>query len=478
MKNFASIFIFLFSVFTSFSQNYTFDFNSHGRRVCPVSTTINTSVPSVEIHFLDYLQNSTEPLTINRRVLGTTAWTNVANNITPGTASWTDTNVSLGDIWEYQVIRNNTWWYNATQYNAIGYTIGSVMYDNTDYKGQMILLVADDISTNLTIKYNRLKSEIANDGWQVNEIIVPKATSWDSGSEVVTVKNQIEALYNAAPTNDKPQILFILGHVPMPRSGSTTVTAPDGHDENRGARGSDVFYADIDGVYTDAATFNPGGLSTTLAENYPDDFKWDQDFLASDVEMAFGRVDFYEVYVNGLSELTLIENYLDKLSAYKNADSNYLMGEKSGFNIGFENSTDASYRSLLNISEPSEVYENTTGSNHSQWVQNNGPFKIYMQNVSPPDVTEWETIGMDATVFSSDQSYWGFNDIPYSTIRTALAIPSTKNLITLWTTSAINLFHQACNGQPLGLAMKTIINHNASNQYLEKPQQGWDDPNW
>lgn len=26
--------------------------------------------------------------------------------------------------------------------------------------------------------------------------------------------------------------------------------------------------------------------------------------------------------------------------------------------------------------------------------------------------------------------------------------------------------------------MKTIINHNNSNQYLEKPQQGWDDPTW
>lgn len=460
------------------AQNFDFDFNTTGRRVCLVSTEVDLNTPEVKILFNDYQSNSDEFMTVNRRLLGEQTWTNVAVNIPPGTAEWVDADVGLGEVWEYQIVRENTWFYNDTSYSAIGYTIGSLLKDNTTYKGQIILLVADDVPTSLSEKYTRLKKEITADGWFINELIVPRATGWDTTSQVVTIKNEIVSIYNAAPSMDKPQILFILGHVEMPRSGSADVIAPDGHSENRGARSADAFYADIDGVYTDLATYNPSGLSTMLAENYPNDYKWDQDYLASDVEMAFGRVDFADVVVEGLTEMNLIESYLDKLSAYKNVDVTYEIGENSAFNIGYDNSTDASYRSLLNISSSQNVYQNYTGVNHSQWVQDNGPFKIYMQNVNPPDINEWQTLGMDAVVYSSDQSYWGYNDIPNSTIRTALAIPTTKNLITLWTTSAINLFHQACTGEPLGLAMKNIINHNQDNQYLEKPQQDWDTPDW
>lgn len=470
---------FIFGFGLVFGQNFSFDFNTHGRRVCPVSSVVNSNVPNVTITFHDSGANTTEPIIVNRRAFGTSAWTNVATNLPAGTANWIDTNVALGDVWEYQVIRENTWTYNSVTYDAIGYTIGAVLPDkNTNYKGQMILLVANDIPSGLATKYNRLKTEITADGWFVNELIVPKATNWDSGNAVVGIKNQITTIYNNAPTTDKPKILFILGHVPLPRSGSADITAPDGHPENRGARGADSYYADIDGVFTDNATYNPGGLSTPLAVNIPGDSKWDQDYIPTELEMAFGRVDFFDVSVNGLSELNLIEGYLDKLSNYKNVITGFDMGNKSGFNIGFENSTDASYRSLLNISTPSDVYQNYTGANHSQWIQTNGPFKVYMQNVSPPDFNEWNTIGMDATVFSSDQSYWGFNDVPNSLIRSVLAIPTTKNLVTLWTTSAINIFHQSCTGIPLGLAMKTIIDHNNTNQYLEKPQNDWDTPVW
>jgi hypothetical protein len=482
MKKIIYAILFFISINAVFAQNYSFNFAATGRRVCLVSSKVAANNSSVKIIFHDSLSNTSEPLFVNKRLLGTTSWSNVASNITPGTGHWIDTNVSAGEVWEYQVKRNNTWSFASTNYSAVGYTLGALLTDNSVYKGQMILLVAQDIPTNLATKYFRLKKELTNEGWFVNELIVPKATNWDSGNQVVTIKTQIQNIYNAAPTNDKPKVLFILGHVPMPRSGSANVVAPDDHSQNAGARGCDGYYADMNGVYTDTATFNPGGLTTPLSINQPNDFKWDQDYFPSNLEMAFGRVDFADITDVTTSELGLIENYLDRLSNYRNVNTGFDMGDKSAFNLGYNNSNDASYRTLLNVSKPENVYQKTDASNHNQWVQNNGPFKVYMQNVLVPSITDWQTYGMNATVYSSDQSYWGFGDVPqpngvFSRIRALLGV-DTKCLVALWTTTSIGLFHQACTGQSIGQALLHTMNHNTTNQHLEKPQQQYDTEAW
>jgi hypothetical protein len=482
MKKIIYAILFFISINAVFAQNYSFNFAATGRRVCLVSSKVAANNSSVKIIFHDSLSNTSEPLFVNKRLLGTTSWSSVASNITPGTGHWIDSNVSAGEVWEYQVKRNNTWSFGSTNYSAVGYTLGALLTDNSVYKGQMILLVSQDIPTNLATKYFRLKKELTNEGWFVNELIVPKATNWDSGNQVVTIKTQIQNIYNAAPTTDKPKVLFILGHVPMPRSGSANVVAPDDHSQNAGARGCDGYYADMDGVYTDAATFNPGGLTTPLAINQPNDFKWDQDYFPSNLEMAFGRVDFADITDVTTSELGLIENYLDRLSNYRNVNTGFDMGDKSAFNLGYNNSNDASYRTLLNVSKPENVYQKTDASNHNQWVQNNGPFKVYMQNVLVPSITDWQTYGMNATVYSSDQSYWGFGDVPqpsgvFSRIRALLGV-DTKCLVALWTTTSIGLFHQACTGQSIGQALLHTMNHNTTNQHLEKPQQQYDTEAW
>jgi hypothetical protein len=482
MKKIIYAILFFISINAVFAQNFSFNFAATGRRVCLVSSKVAANNSNVKIIFHDSLSNTSEPLFVNKRLLGTTSWSNVASNITPGTGHWIDTNVSAGEVWEYQVKRNNTWSFASTNYSAVGYTLGALLTDNSVYNGQMILLVAQDIPTNLATKYFRLKKELTNEGWFVNELIVPKATNWDSGNQVVTIKTQIQNIYNAAPTTDKPKVLLILGHVPMPRSGSANVVAPDDHSQNAGARGCDGYYADMDGVYTDTATFNPGGLTTPLAINQPNDFKWDQDYFPSNLEMAFGRVDFADITDVTTSELGLIENYLDRLSNYRNVNTGFDMGDKSAFNLGYNNSNDASYRTLLNVSKPENVYQKTDASNHNQWVQNNGPFKVYMQNVLVPSITDWQTYGMNATVYSSDQSYWGFGDVPqpsgvFSRIRALLGVDS-KCLVALWTTTSIGLFHQACNGQSIGQALLHTMNHNTTNQHLEKPQQQYDTEAW
>lgn len=483
--NFTSSFVTILLLFSNtliFGQNFSFNYATNGRRVCLVTSEVEEGMDAIRLLFHDSLTNTNEPIYVNRRALGTQTWTEVATALAPGTGHWIDNNVAAGDIWEYQVRRHATWTYQSVIYDAIGYTIGCFQSDNVNYHGQMILLVSNDIPTTLSEKYIRLKKEITADGWLINEILVPRATSWDSGNEVISIRNQVGNVYSNAPSNDKPKVLFILGHVPLPRSGSTNVTAPDGHDQSKGARGCDAYYADVDGVFTDTATFNPGNLSSPLAINLPGDYRWDQDFFPSDIEMAFGRIDFADITEISTSEFVLLENYLDRLSNYKNVATGFDMGNKTAYYFGYDNSNDGSFRSLPNIAAPGECYQNVAGTTHNQWVQENGPFKIYMQNKFQPSINDWQTYGMNATVYSSDQSYWGFGDVPqpagnYGRIRTLLGINS-KCLIALWTTTGTNIFHQACTGMAFGLAVKEIMNHTLSNNYLEKPSQSYDTPDW
>jgi hypothetical protein len=252
------------------AQNFVFDYNNNGKRVCLVTSQVNTTNNSVAILFLDSLANTTSTTAVLRRQFGTTNWTIMVNNLSAGTGHWIDNNVAQGQVWEYRIQRQNTWNFNGIDYDAIGYTMASLLADNANYKGQIILLVANDVPINLTTKYKRLKQELTADGYFVKEIITPRATNWDSGNEVVTIKNKIKTIYTNAPIADKPKLIFILGHVPLPRAGSTTVTAPDEHDENKGARGCDAYYADMDGVYTDTATFNPAGLAIHWLLIYPE----------------------------------------------------------------------------------------------------------------------------------------------------------------------------------------------------------------
>ena len=465
-----------------FGQNFNFNYATNGRRVCLVTSELEAGMNAVRLLFHDSLSNTSEPIYVNRRAFGTYTWTEVATALTPGTGHWIDNSVAAGEIWEYQVRRHGTWSYQSVAYDAIGYTVACLNSDNAQNHRQMILLVANDVPTTLSAKYTQFKKELTADGWMINELLVPRASNWDSGNEVIAIRNQVASIYTNAPANDKPKALFILGHVPLPRSGSSNVTAPDGHDQSKGARGCDAYYADVDGVFTDTATFNPGNLSSPLAINLPGDYKWDQDFFPSDIEMAFGRIDFADITEISTPEFTLLENYFDRLSNYRNVAAGADMGNKTAFFNGYDNSNDGSFRSLPNIAAPGECYQNVAGTTHNQWVQENGPFKIYMQNKFQPSITDWQTYGMDATVYSSDQSYWGFGDVPqpagnYGRIRTLLGINS-KCLIALWTTTGANIFHQACNGMALGVAMKEIMNHSASNNYLEKAPQQYDTQDW
>lgn len=463
-----------FSVFGQF--NFDYDFVNAGRRVCLISANSLENPPRIIINLHDATLNTNENYTIKRRPINgvTLDWVTVAANIAATTPSWTDTNVELGNAFEYQVIRN------TDNQLATGYVTAALNYDQTDYKGQMILVIDTSFQGSLASEIMQLKTDLTNEGWFVNELYVPRASTWNTETEIINIKNEITTLYNSAPANDKPTHLFLLGHIPIARSGLGEI-APDQHIENRGARGADCYYADIDGVFTDTQTFNPGGIDAN-AINLPGDLKWDQDYIPSSLEMAFGRVDFADLSDPNNTELELLQDYLNRLHSYKTVASGWDMGDKTAFNFGFNNSNDASYRSLIPISNIDNVDQYSGDLPFAAWVEQNGPYQVFMQNISTPNSNEWATHGLDATIYSSDQSFWGYWDAPQTTfgygfIRFLLSRPN-KNLGILYTTTGLNIFHQPGMGATVGWSAKRAMDHNNITNLYERPEQPFDTQNY
>ena len=461
--------------------NFTFDanrYNNNGQRVAIVDASSNSAGPSITLHFRDFQLNSQDDIEVYRRPIDGNAgdWLLKAN-LTAGTEYYTDQDVILGQSYEYQVkkvIPNS-------EESATTYLLAGVEHNQYDYNGRMILLIDETIVEPLEAEINQLRQDLTGAGYFVELLTAPRIEGWHGGIEVVNVKQSIVDVYNAAPIEDKPTHLFILGHVPVPRSGGG-LQAPDGHVESLGARGADTYYADIDGVFTDDMSFNPGNLNHPEAVNLPNDYKWDQDHIPSELELAFGRVDFADVYSQSLSEVELLKSYLDRLHAYKHVIGDTDMGDKTAFYYGYDNSNDGSFRSLPPISGVDNVYEIANNTNMPKTISETGPYQIFMQNQFVPNSNEWNASGMDATIFSSDQSYWGFwcseeNESYIGHIRGLLSKP-TKCLSILWTTTAVNIFHQLGLGETIGYATRRIMNHNSTNNLYEKPESDWDTNDW
>jgi len=158
------------------------------------------------------------------------------------------------------------------------------------------------------------------------------------------------------------------------------------------------------------------------------------------------------------------------------------MGENTAFRLGWANSYDGSYRSLIPISGANNVYLESGSSNHPLWVKNNGPFQAYLQNSQEPSLSEWDTDGMNATIYASDQSFWGHWAMPetgsaFSKIRALLAA-ETKCLVALWQSTAVNVFYQPGIGETMGISCKRIMDHNIVNNNIEKPEQPYDESNF
>ncbi len=366
-----------------------------------------------------------------RKTPEATSWGAPMATITLGTDvfSWTDTNVSVGQVYEYGLAATGT---TAFKF---GNVLAGIKADRTQPRGRVAVVVATDIATNLATEYAQFKSDLVADGWVVHEIPVARAKDYLSNgtgandvngvptapfpTAHIDIRNQIIALNSAYPGELKNVIL--LGKVPVARSGISGV-GPDGHG-NRAALGADAFYADTDGVWTDtqsnlsALNVQFSGVTVALGTiNVPGDNKFDPEYMSeltpnAAVELGFGRIDLSH---NVPGEYAAMRMYLDKLHRYKTASADFLPGRKAIMRGSFGMVTQAFLAGLPGVVGMSNLdYIKTTDlptvpnlnyDTDSEYTAQTAPYLFYFKGSGGPDYSE----GGRAVFWTGMQSHWGY----------------------------------------------------------------------
>ncbi len=167
----------------------------------------------------------------------------------------------------------------------------------------MLLVVEETLAAPLIAELNRLHLDLIGDGYHVHRETVP------SSAEVPAVKDLILAHREFDPELD---VVVLIGHVPVPYSGDVWSSHPN----HLGAWPADVYYAELDGEWTDEFVHNTSA-SRLENHNVPGDGKFDQTYLPSDAELQLGRIDLSRLPAFAEDEIELTRRYLDKDHAFR-----------------------------------------------------------------------------------------------------------------------------------------------------------------
>lgn len=305
----------------------------------PVAVQVVSSPPSFTFSWpLDTAANS---FTVVHRVTGTTNWGASTTIPGGGTATgWTDTNVTPGVRYDYWFTRNANFGQARTFLNC------GIEVPLVETRGKLLLVVDSSMALPLAGELERLTADLVGDGWSVQRLNVLRTQS------VASVKARIVAAYNADPSNVKA--VFLFGHVPVPYSGAIN---PDGHPDHYGAWAADVYYGDINGVWTDS-TVNTTVASRAANRNIPGDGKFDQSSTPSDVDLMVGRVDLYDMPAFASSETELLRAYLGKDHDYRHkrfaVDQRAVIDDNFGW-FGGEAFASSGWRSFYALLGPANV---------------------------------------------------------------------------------------------------------------------------
>ncbi len=274
------------------------------------SAQVKTNPPSVALKW--NMDSRATNFVIYRKGLDDSAW-NLITNLPTGSTSFIDTNVLIGEYYEYQITKYGI--EGTSKYTGNSWILSAIEAPLIDERGGLVLIIEQSTATNLASEIDRLVLDLVGDGWNVIRHNVDRTDSPQEVKELITND------YYASPVPLKA--VFLLGRVPVPYSGQI---APDGHSEHVGAWPADVYYADVEGYWSDKL-LNYTNSSNSRLINIPDDGKFDQGFLITDTELWIGRVDLSNMPAFDLNETELLRKYLWKNHNFR---FNYLRFQRRG----------------------------------------------------------------------------------------------------------------------------------------------------
>ncbi len=342
---------------------------------------------------------------------------------------------------------------------AYGYIYAGIKVPAIENLGTILLVVESGINAALPNEILQLREDHIMDGWKFKKLVV------NSTDAVTAVKNSIKNIYLS--TNDLKAVM-LLGNVPVPYSGDIY---PDTHSEHRGAWSADAYYAEMNGTWTDN-TVNRTTAFFADNHNVPGDGKFDQSAIPTPVELQIGRVDLSDLPLFSQSETTLIKNYLDKSTLFKNAETPVIRRGlvDDNFQAQFAAPAASGYRNfapMFGAANIDEVdYETTLSGQNYLWSYGCGGGS----HVSVNGVTTTTALAnannqtVFTMLFGSQFADWNHEN---NILRAPLAQGLT--LTNAWAGNPAWQFHQMAMGYNIGYSAMRTMNSNGD-VYLNGPQ--------
>lgn len=430
-----------FLIFTSQSQT---------PKDCAVEVWANVQAnpPSITLNWLS--SPTATAYTVARKPKNSNGWTTLAA-LPANTTQYTDNTVSIATLYDYRIIRN------ANNYTGYGYINSGIDIPEVDNRGNVILLIADTYSLTLAMEIKRLEDDLEGDGWAVIKSFV------NSSLPVTQVKAMILATYMLDPTNTKA--LFLLGHIPVPYSGNIN---PDGHQDHLGAWPADVYYGELNGLWTDNSITSTT-LSPARTQNIPGDGKFDQSVLPSSMELQVGRVDLWGMTSFSLTETQLLKQYLDKDHEYRKKISVVANAAIIDDNFGyFSSETFASngFKTFAPLVTPTNVvsgdyFTAMTGGTGYKWSYGCGGGS-YTSASGIGTTSNFATANLLGNFTMLFGSYFGDWDIQNNFLRAPLC--QGKTLTSVWAGRPHWTFHHMGMGENIGYS--AFVTQNNVNTYF------------
>lgn len=431
-----------------------------------ITTEVNYNEGSITLNWAENeLATSYE---VRKKAMGWNSFGNAIATIQSGTTTYTDPDVKEGVLYEYEVRAISQGKVNLQGQSPVvgfigfGYTTAGINVDEHLNEQTVLLCIDTTVYEPLKPEIDRLIEDLVSEGWGVRTELVPRAETFSSEA-VQATKSVIAKHYENEETN--LSTVFLIGRVAVPYSGNIV---PDGHTNNHeGAWPADMYYGSMnESLWTDNSTVSaaPGRARN---ENEPGDGKFDQGSFpnANPVDIAVGRVDFYDMPAFEDNEIQLLKKYLDKDHAFRNglieyenkaliddnfAARNYIEGfASSGWRnygnwVGSENIAKEDWFTTLGESSYIGAYGTGGGSFTSAGGIGN------TDNFAANQVK-----GIFTMLFGS---YFGDWDHRNNLLRAALA-SEPSILTTAWSARPHWYFHHMNIGMPIGYSTKLSQNN-------------------
>jgi hypothetical protein len=430
-----------------------------------VSATIQSSPPVI---VLGWPPNSEAVnFKVYRKLITETSWGNPIATLDTSATGYTDTNVIVGSSFEYQVeVLTDIYPYPngspSDWFTSWGYCYAGIDVPMIENRGKIILIVDNTFSSALANELFRLQQDLVGDGWAVLRHDVGRSDS------VTSVKALIQTDYNSDPANVRS--VFLIGHVPVPYSGAIN---PDGHSDHYGAWAADVYYAELDGPWTD------NSVAVTSAEragnyNVPGDGKFDQSTIPSDVDLEIGRVDLSNLPAFApKTELDLLRQYLNKDHSFRTGSINLQRRGLIRDNFGeLEGEAPASTAwrnfaglcgSNTTVEIESGLFFSTLDSEDYLWAYGCGG-GFYNKADGVGYTTNFVASDTRSVFMMLFGSYFGDWDAQDDFLRAPLATP-TYTLTCAWGGFPVWMFHHMALGQTIGYSTRISQNNSANGPY-------------